>query len=109
MLESTRYVVYAPADVIDERNCDQCAMQCQTQPGQCTGEIELFQGTTCAGTAATLNIMNNGTCEPVSGNVANAASYTLEVMAQNPTCQGPNQAPVGGKVVTTKPTTICCM
>jgi hypothetical protein len=103
------YTYYSGAN--DERSCSTCS--CPTPPtgGTCTGEVDLYSGSECDGSAPWPSINDGGTsCPPsftLTGSAAGSVqgSFTLTTAGE---CSAGTTSPEGG-VTPTGATTVCCM
>jgi hypothetical protein len=99
-----QHVVYEPANVIDERQCGSCG--CTTTP-TCTGaSVTLFDDSACTHFAAFLPA--DGTCDPLSGDPANAAYFRYSATMSPNACTGAATTGVDGGLLLRAPATICC-
>jgi hypothetical protein len=103
-----RYVVYAPSNVIDERQCGQC--MCTSDATMCSNAtLTTYHASDCSGPSITVPIDSN--CENLPmGSDNSMDDHLIYNATPNKTTCSPASATVMvvGSIVTNNPKTICC-
>jgi hypothetical protein len=100
------HVVYRPADVVDQRHCNDCG--CLTAATACTGgTLMLYADPACGQSVGSLPV--TGTCGSLVGDPTDAGWFVYTGATPNVAgCTGPATSSLDGGVAANNPSTVCC-
>jgi hypothetical protein len=102
-----RYVVFAPADVMDQRKCDQCT--CTSDATMCSNAMLTTYHTADCSSGGITAVIDSG-CHPLPGgsNNQNDDHFVYSAMPDKTSCSPMNATVMVTGTVATNPRTICC-
>ena len=102
---STLSIVYSPADVADERQCEACG--CVSAATSCAAAtLTLYDDSSC--TKGEVTVPADGKCDDITGDPSDAGWFVYRATPDTTACKGPATSPITGGLATGNPKTICC-
>ena len=100
---SAYHVFYSAA--ADTRGCTMCQCGGTATGGTCSGEVDVYSGSSCTGTTPSPFVFGTTTCLGLSSPQHTQGNYT----ASAGTCAAPSGGTATGGVQGTGATTVCCL
>ncbi len=100
-----QHVVYAPSNVIDQRQCGSCG--CTATPTGCPGaQVTLYDDPGCTQNPVALTA--DGKCDTLQGDPSDAGWFRYAATLVATACSGAATANLDGGLLLRAPATICC-